>query len=653
MHNLLKKYSLAILLGALLLSPGVTLATNETETFFVDVAYDARSRGEVEALLMRESDHAYFYLEKSYWRGLSSEEDIDIRNAIKSLASEFDENIYPEVTSLWGSEWKPGIDDDAKITILISELSGSVGGYFNPRDQYHLEERSRSNEREMLYLNVSYLSHFRVKSFMAHEFQHLISHNHKDRLRGFSEDNWLNDVRSEYTPTYLGYDDNYDTSNLKYRISAFLEKPSDPLTDWYNSIYDYGVANLFGQYLVNHYSNEVLQKTMGQDFPGIASINRSLRDAGFNTSFSDVFSDWTVANFVNNPDYKDGLYFYTTPSYLSQVKVDPSASYAVLPPQFLITKMGVVKEWAPLWYEFKSSQAEEENFSLKLSLQAKPERGEVQTRILKFKEDEIKSIESLELQDNKGEYWINNFPDAVDKVVVILFNKYEGRYLTGGLPDEAYASFTLKVQSLKAVPQIKKITSDYVLNSRDLVTVSGQFLDRVEKIVVDNKEITDFSVQNESQLQFQLPLFKQEGWKDLKLISKQETGVQKNQALKIFEVLPEGSLARSALRPEVYIIKGSFKRHILNSQIFSFYPHLDWEQLSQVEPAALELYRESFLIRPADSKKVYEVNRNGTKHWLNMSAQEFTKSGRSWDAVYVVNKKEAEFYKTGEPVVYQ
>lgn len=646
------KAILAVVLG-LLLAPAVTLATNETETFFVDVAYDAHSRGQVEALLMRESDHAYFYLERTYWQGLSSEEDIEVRNAIKSLAQEFDDHIYPSLTSFWGLEWKPGIDGDEKITILISQLAGNVGGYFNPRDEYYLEERSRSNEREMLYLNASYLSHFRAKSFLAHEFQHLITYNHKDRLRGFSEDNWLNDVRSEYTPTYLGYDDDYDTSNLKYRISAFLEKPSDPLTDWHDSVYDYGVVNLFGQYLVDHYTNKVLQQTIRQDVPGIASINGSLREEGLNTSFSEIFSDWAVANFINDPDYKNGLYSYHTPSYLSRVKINPSASYTVLPPEFSITKKGVVAEWAPLWYEFKSGGQGEENFSLKLSLQAKPERGTVSARILQFKEGEIKSMGNLSLQDNQGEYWVNNFPDRVDKVVVILFNKYKGRYLKGSLPDEAYASFTLKVQSLEAVPQIKKITPDYVLNRKASVVVKGQFLDKVKKIVVGNQEVTDFSVQNETKLQFQLPLFKQEGWKKLKLISNQGREVQREQALRIFKVLPQGSLVKSTLTPEVYVIKGTFKRHILNPKIFSFYPHLDWKQVTEVSPAALELYQQSFLIRPAGSPKVYEVNRDGTKHWLNMSAQDFVKSGRSWDAVYVVNKKEAEFYKTGDAIVYQ
>jgi hypothetical protein len=57
------------------------------------------------------------------------------------------------------------------------------------------------------------------------------------------------------------------------------------------------------------------------------------------------------------------------------------------------------------------------------------------------------------------------------------------------------------------------------------------------------------------------------------------------------------------------------------------------------------------LVCASGDKKVYEINGDGTKHWLNMTAEQFTKSGRRWDMVYVVNSAEVKLYKSGADVM--
>ncbi|GAH35118.1 unnamed protein product, partial [marine sediment metagenome] len=55
---------------------------------------------------------------------------------------------------------------------------------------------------------------------------------------------------AEYAPTLLGYDDEYEGSNLQRRVKKFLAEPSDSITEWQNTSADYGGLNLFIQYLV-------------------------------------------------------------------------------------------------------------------------------------------------------------------------------------------------------------------------------------------------------------------------------------------------------------------------------------------------------------------------------------------------------------------
>jgi hypothetical protein len=114
--------------------------------------------------------------------------------------------------------------------------------------------------------------------------------------------------------------------------------------------------------------------------------------------------------------------------------------------------------------------------------------------------------------------------------------------------------------------------------------------------------------------------------------------------------LPDGSLARAVGDYRVYIINGKYKRHILDGRIFDFYNHLSWNNVHEVDPLILSNYKESFLIRAFEDEKVYEINGDKTRHWLNMSAESFTVSGRDWTAISIVNKAERDFYVHGADV---
>src|SRR3989339_488749 len=96
--------------------------------FFIDQNYDFLQRDRISAVLQTISDNAYFYVDEQWWNLLSKEEQEKINESIKNLGQEFSSKIYPTLISTFGLEWRPGIDNDTRITILIHPMQEEAGG---------------------------------------------------------------------------------------------------------------------------------------------------------------------------------------------------------------------------------------------------------------------------------------------------------------------------------------------------------------------------------------------------------------------------------------------------------------------------------------------------------------------------------------------
>jgi len=318
--------------------------------FFIDLNYDLEKRQELNATLLRITPHLYFYIDDTWWNSLSEAEISTAKLSIQKLGEEFDDKIYHELTSVFGSEWKPGIDGDEKITVLIHPMISQAGGYFNNGDEYPSAYSPRSNKREMLYFNSQYLNSDLSKSFLAHEFIHLLTFNQKERILGVQEDVWLNEARAEYAPTLLGYDSKGGDSNLNRRIRDFLRGPSTSFLDWENKRESYGVLNLFTQYLVDHYGLEILVDSLHSSQKGVESINYALFKNGVSQDFDDIFGDWTITVLVNDCSLGE-KYCYLNPT-LKNFKLIPSINFLPLTGKSRLELTQTTKKWVGNWYKF-------------------------------------------------------------------------------------------------------------------------------------------------------------------------------------------------------------------------------------------------------------------------------------------------------------
>lgn len=560
----------------------------DNDSFFVDATYDFDGRTSISATLMRISDNAYFYMEDEYWNSLSLNQKNVNLDYLNRVIENFDDYTYPSLRYVFGSEWRPGIDDDDRMTILFTRLRLNAGGYFNSKDEIPRSYEETSNEREMLYVNVEQLANSLIDSFIAHEFQHLISWNNKERINNINDDIWFNEMRSEYAPTAAGYDSAYAGTNLEKRIDDFLANPFNSLTGWHNDRYDYPPVNIFGHYLAEQFGEDIFSKITTNNKVGIYSLEQALRDKGYNLNFSQVFNNWTIANYLNNSSLSDGRYGYKNPYLRGAINISP-ISYSIVSTSIINISQSVM-DWAPYWYRFTNKQ-DSGTIAKDLEIEFEGVVGGSNFNVIYLIEYESKPtlINMLTLQNQKGVLKIPNFKSEVDAVTMIISNQFRKSGFNG---NDVLTPFTLSVATTvfeNSVPEPQPQTEtnpssmakpeDYGLKEGDLIRAQGDF--------------------------------------DIFIINQY-----------------------------------GYKRLFLNPAIFNMYGHLGgWKAVKTVAPAVRDAFITSRLFRYSESPKVYYLEvtggDTGNLQWVNMTAESFLAQGGKSEQIFTINKSELDWYPKG------
>jgi len=264
------------------------LQVGHTETFWlVDLADTKTYQSAFRLALV--TPHAYWFVE----------DDLEISmSGLERSASRFEEDIYPVMTQVFGSEWNPGIDNDPRLNVLNARLKG-VAGYFSSTDEYPTGVRPRSNQREIIYINALNVPPGGVNydQVLAHELQHAIHWN-----ADASEDTWVNEGLAEFSSSIA--------LSSSFSIRQFLRSEPISLTNWPTSsvgrIANYGAASLFMHFFTEHFGGQSdLKALLTQPEDNIAGIDAYLDEIGYDERFEDVFQLWTVANILDR-DISDG-----------------------------------------------------------------------------------------------------------------------------------------------------------------------------------------------------------------------------------------------------------------------------------------------------------------------------------------------------------
>jgi hypothetical protein len=475
----LKLFFCVALLFVILFSSALATRTvrayeiGENQIFLIDSSYDNNNRSEIETTLKNVSANAYFYVEDNYYNNLSGNSKLKFDLDLNALALSFDDVIYPKTREIFGYEWNPGIDNDSKITILFTKTKENVGGYFNPNDEYKKENISggKSNEREMVYLNATFMDDQRIQSFLAHEFQHMITWHYKTKLNGINDDVWLNEGRSEYVSTAIGYDDNYPNSNLKARVDNFLKDQTDSLIEWKNEINDYSSVNLFSQYLADRFGKTIFKLMINNNKAGIESVNNALVDLNrSNINFSDVFTDWTIANYLNDKTLSAGRrygYFNPNLSY-TNLHFSPTSSYIV--DDYTKINLAVsIKDWSSKYYEFKAEGNSYEKNIIEISFDG-DDSGNFSVPYIVFYNNGTKKVNYLDLNKNQSaRLSMADFGINISSVLLIPSSQKRTSNNGNNVDSYAFSIFSETVEN-KTQPNgsiLKSIESPKIYSIRD------------------------------------------------------------------------------------------------------------------------------------------------------------------------------------------
>ncbi|MFN2201942.1 MAG: hypothetical protein ACK2UO_12095 [Caldilineaceae bacterium] len=267
---------------------------------------ETNSNFEIEAELIHKTDVAYAWVEEG--------RKYDADRIIASI-DRFSEQSYPAETAFFGSEWNPGVDNDPRLHILHAYgLGDGIAGYYSSADEYSRLARDFSNEKEMFYVNLEWLkssnNYTYYETVLAHEFQHMI-HWHNDR----NEETWVNEGLSEFAQEIAGYEPDTIFAQI------FAQHPDTQLNTWGAAHDDngvhYGSAYLFMAYFSQRFGAELTRALVAHPANGIGGFDDVLEASGLQKQgrpmrFEDIFADWVVANYTDDPNALgvDGIFGY-------------------------------------------------------------------------------------------------------------------------------------------------------------------------------------------------------------------------------------------------------------------------------------------------------------------------------------------------------
>ena len=291
------------------------------ERFWI-VDQQAARVSEATATLRLVTPHAYWFVEDGY-DGRAPQ------NALAQSADAFESQTYPAVRRYFGSEPNPGVDGDPHLVFFLGHVPG-VAAYFSGADSYPRSVNPRSNERDMIYVNLDALRPGQpgFDGTLAHEFQHMVLFAHCP-----DQETWVDEGAADLATQVAGFGET--------PVRQFVVAPDVQLTAWTNRPADLGAhyqaAYLFLRYFADRFGGwDALPDVLGTCARGPDLFDHYLAAHGAVETFDDLFGDWTVANFVDDRSAADGRYGYATPDvHVSQtLALEPSTALERSLPQY-------------------------------------------------------------------------------------------------------------------------------------------------------------------------------------------------------------------------------------------------------------------------------------------------------------------------------
>ena len=211
-----------------------------------------------------------------------------------------DQGIWDLNTSHFGDP-PNSFDQQERIFLLYYRFNIPADGFFWVFDQYPDGSTDwASNEADVIYMatdNGDPGGDYMV-GVMAHEFEHLIHFNTDE-----DEDAWVDEGLAELAMWLYGHPDS---------ISNFNTNPDNSLTSWDGTWTDYIQTYLWTLYIYEQFGGQqTIWDITHQSLDGTAGYEQVLATAGYTIPIEQIFANWTIANYLDDPSLAAGQYGYT------------------------------------------------------------------------------------------------------------------------------------------------------------------------------------------------------------------------------------------------------------------------------------------------------------------------------------------------------
>lgn len=284
-------------------------------------------------------EHCYVFVADEEWNIHMDESDVQIVfNYLENETMAGDDYGAVASDTLHFGPIPDELDNDPKLIVFYSALGSFQGnqfdGYFSVYNQVteaeaqQMNPSGHSNECEMIYMTCHPLDPIEPVriSVLAHELEHCI-HWGGDS----NEDTWVDEGLAELAMVYFGMPD---------PISSFNSNPDNSLNTWNQQWADYVKTMLFFTYFAEHFDDGTLiEDIVSEPSNSITGISNQLIAHGYAIPFEAIFVNWTIANYLDDPDVQNGLYNYEA---LNLPNFSTSATHSSFPTD----SGGSINPWA-------------------------------------------------------------------------------------------------------------------------------------------------------------------------------------------------------------------------------------------------------------------------------------------------------------------
>jgi hypothetical protein len=227
------------------------------------------------------------------------------RDLLADVIVTFDDAVFPLAESRFGTSLD--VDGDGRFTILLSSSLNHLGGGRHAVDGFvKVADLDRSvaapygNHCDMMYLNAALKAGPHLRTVIAHEYMHAVIFSQKTSGHGHAstssidEEGWLEEAIAHLVEDLHGF----STSNVDYRVSAFLSSPESYqlvvddyfVADLFRSHGNRGSTYLFLRWCVDRYGPDLLPALVHSPRRGVANL-----EAATGSPFADLYRRWSVA----------------------------------------------------------------------------------------------------------------------------------------------------------------------------------------------------------------------------------------------------------------------------------------------------------------------------------------------------------------------